>query len=89
MPPLPRLAPGRCRWLEFSFLALLSAAQMNAPAAPPPKRIRAALQLAFREAGLELDPQRVLVSERTVGNEVGYRLRATVEWVHNDVFPKN
>jgi hypothetical protein len=46
------------------------------------KRLREALALAFREAGLNVDARRVVVSEPTVSNEIGYRLKATVEWVH-------
>lgn len=46
------------------------------------KRIRRALGSAFREAGLHLDPKRVLVSKATVGNEIHYQLRATIQWVH-------
>lgn len=46
------------------------------------KRIRRALQGAFTESGLNLDPFKVLVSEATEGNEVRYRLRASVEWIH-------
>jgi len=46
------------------------------------KRLRRLLQVAFREAGLKLDPFAVLVSKPTEGNEVHYRLRATVEWIH-------
>lgn len=46
------------------------------------KRLRRALQIAFDEAGLKLDPYSVLISEPTEGNEVRYRLRATVEWIH-------
>jgi len=46
------------------------------------KRLRRALQVAFDEAGLRLDPFAVLVSEPTEGNEVRYRLKATVEWIH-------
>ena len=46
------------------------------------KRLRLALGLAFRQAGLNLDPLRVVVSEPTVMNEVGYRLKASVEWFH-------
>ncbi len=46
------------------------------------KRIRRALALSFREAGLHLDPNRVLVSKTTMGNEIHYQLRARIEWVH-------
>jgi hypothetical protein len=48
------------------------------------KRIRRALEEAFREAGLKLDPFDVLVSEPTESNDVRYRLKATVEWIHID-----
>jgi hypothetical protein len=40
------------------------------------ERIREAMALAFREAGVTLDPFLVLISEP------GYRLKATVEWIH-------
>jgi hypothetical protein len=46
------------------------------------KRLRQALELAFEEAALDLDPRHVIVSERTVTNEVGYRLKATCGWLH-------
>lgn len=45
-------------------------------------RIRAALGLAFRNAGLEVSPDTVLLSEETALNEAGYRLRGTFEWLH-------
>ena len=45
-------------------------------------RIRAALGLALRDAGLEINPDAVLVSEETALNEIGYRLRGTFEWMH-------
>jgi hypothetical protein len=46
------------------------------------KRIRQALALAFDEAGLQMNPNRVLVSKATMGNEIHYQLRARIEWVH-------
>lgn len=46
------------------------------------KRLRLALELASRQAGLNLDPRQVIASELTVMNQVGYRLKATVEWSH-------
>lgn len=49
------------------------------------KRLRRAFALAFREAGLRIDPQSVLIAEHTVSNQVGYRLRATVDLVHIDL----
>jgi hypothetical protein len=48
------------------------------------KRIRRALEQTFREAGLYLDPRAVLVSQATVTNQVGYKLRATFDWAHID-----
>jgi 8-oxo-dGTP pyrophosphatase MutT (NUDIX family) len=45
-------------------------------------RIRAALRLAFEEAGIDLKPEEILLSQRTVGNEVGYRLRAKISLMH-------
>ncbi len=45
-------------------------------------RIREAMQLAFNEAGVDLKATDVLISERTVSNEVRYRLRARVRVVH-------
>ena len=46
------------------------------------KRIRLALAAAFAEAGIQYDPQLVLVAEPTSGSEVIYRLLASVEWIH-------
>ena len=45
-------------------------------------RVRAALQSVFREAGLNIRPDRVLTAEYIAGNEVRYRLQALVEWQH-------
>ena len=47
-------------------------------------RMRNAFGRAFRKAALNLDPYQVLVSEPTSSNQVCYRLRATVEWIHID-----
>jgi len=49
------------------------------------KRLRRALAYAFREAGLLIAPDKVLVVEQTVTNEVAYRLRATFLWTHIDL----
>jgi len=49
------------------------------------RRLRQAFRLAFEEAGLRIDPASVLVAEETVGNEIGYRLKAKCEWVHVDL----
>ena len=48
-------------------------------------RLQEALHMAFREASLRVDPSTVLIELRTVGNEVGYRLKAHCEWVHLDL----
>jgi hypothetical protein len=45
-------------------------------------RLRAALRSAFRKAGLNIDPSRVVISTETEMNEVRYRLKAAVEWRH-------
>jgi hypothetical protein len=45
------------------------------------KRIRRALAMTFEEAGLHLDPKAILVSY-PVSNEVRYKLKAHIEWVH-------
>jgi hypothetical protein len=45
-------------------------------------RLRAGLRSAFREAGLSIDPGRILVSEKTTVNEMRYRLKASVIWEH-------
>jgi hypothetical protein len=47
------------------------------------QRIRKVLARGFRKAGVHLDPAEVLISERTVGNEVTYRLKGSVEWLHS------
>jgi hypothetical protein len=51
------------------------------------KRIRRALSSALREVGLDVNPTQILVSHRTEGNEVLYKLRAAVEWLHEDDLP--
>jgi hypothetical protein len=48
------------------------------------KRLRKALQAAFDEAGLKFDAFEVLVSESTETNEVRYRLKASIGWIHLD-----
>jgi hypothetical protein len=47
-------------------------------------RIRYALDAALRSANLAIDVKSILVSEPTMMNEVGYRLKATFEWIHID-----
>ena len=46
------------------------------------KRLRRALTLAFYKAGLRIDPWKVVLSQPTVTNQVGYRLQGRVEWIH-------
>jgi fructose-1,6-bisphosphatase len=48
------------------------------------ERLREAIEKVFREAGLSMDPHTVLLSEETVMNEVGYRIKASFEWMHID-----
>jgi hypothetical protein len=48
------------------------------------ERLRTALGNAFICGGLSTNPRDVLVSEATVMNEKGYRLKASVEWMHID-----
>lgn len=48
-------------------------------------RLRAALQTTFRNAGLQLDANRVLASEQTESNEVLYRLKISVDWEHHEL----
>jgi hypothetical protein len=50
------------------------------------KRIREALALSFREAGMDYaDPYKVLVSETTTSNSVLYALKCSIEWVHESL----
>jgi hypothetical protein len=48
------------------------------------KRARKSLDITFREAKIQLDSRRVLVSRNTVGKEKLYQLRARIEWLHLD-----
>jgi len=48
------------------------------------KRLRRVLAATFDKAGLRIDPEEVLLSQPTGLNQVGYRLRAQIEWVHID-----
>lgn len=48
-------------------------------------RLRAALRWGFQKAGLNLDPDRVLISEQTTINEVRYCLKASVSWEHTEL----
>lgn len=49
------------------------------------ERLGQALDCAFREAGLTIDPGTVLVRTDTAGNEVCFRLKATCTWIHIDL----
>jgi hypothetical protein len=48
------------------------------------RRIHHALSLAFQEAGMSIDPCKVLIVQNTAGNEVLYRLKGTCSWTHID-----
>lgn len=52
-------------------------------------RLRAALLLVFQEAGMGIDPGTVLIAQETVGNEVGYQLKASCSWTHVDLNSRN
>ncbi len=47
-------------------------------------RLRLSLQTAFCEAGFLINARVVLLSQETFMNEVGYRLKASIEWTHID-----
>jgi hypothetical protein len=49
------------------------------------RRLHQALGMVFQEAGLGIDPWSVLIVQDTVGNEVGYKLKATCSWTHIDL----
>jgi hypothetical protein len=53
------------------------------------KRLRITLDLACEVAGLVLDSRQVIISEATVMNEVGYRLKANIQWFYLDGFLRN
>jgi hypothetical protein len=46
------------------------------------KRLHYSFVLAFQEAGVSIDPRKVLIVQETVGNESGYQLKATCSWAH-------
>jgi len=46
------------------------------------RRIRQALGVALRQAGLEIESDAVLASDGTALNEVGYRFHGTFEWLN-------
>jgi hypothetical protein len=49
------------------------------------ERFRSVLEKVFLEAGLLIDAHAVVVAEETVMNGVGYRLRASFDWIHIDI----
>jgi hypothetical protein len=49
------------------------------------RRLHKALGMVFQEAGFGIDPRSVLIVQDTVGNEVGYKLKATCSWTHIDL----
>jgi hypothetical protein len=49
------------------------------------QRIRRALSFAFKEAGMGIDPCKVLIAEDTAGNETLYRLKSICSWTHIDL----
>jgi hypothetical protein len=49
------------------------------------KRLHRALSLAFQSAKMHIDPCNVLITQKTVGNEVGYQLDASCDWIHIDL----
>jgi hypothetical protein len=49
------------------------------------ERLGIALKCAFHWANLELATHAALITEETVMNEVGYRLKGVVEWFHIDL----
>jgi len=48
------------------------------------ERLRLAMSHVFQQANLELAAGVVLISQETVMNEIGYKLKATVELIHID-----
>lgn len=49
------------------------------------QRIHRALSFAFREAGIGIDPRKVLIALDTAGNETLYRLKSICSWNHIDL----
>jgi hypothetical protein len=47
-------------------------------------RLRSALTDAFQNAGLLIDASAVILTQKTVMNEVGYRTNANFTWIHLD-----
>jgi hypothetical protein len=53
------------------------------------RRLLRAFALAFQDAGMRIAPGDVLISQKTVGNEVGYQLKASCDWLHVDLTSRN
>jgi hypothetical protein len=53
------------------------------------RRLHRAFSLAFQDAGVRIDPGKVLISQKTVGNEVGYQMKASCDWTHVDLTSRN
>lgn len=53
------------------------------------RRLHHALALVFQEAGLTIDPSKVLIVQETVGNEVRFLLKATFSYTHIDLNSRN
>lgn len=49
------------------------------------RRLHRALSIVFQEAGMTIDPSKVLIVQKTVGNEVRYALKATFSYTHIDL----
>jgi hypothetical protein len=49
------------------------------------RRLRCAFALTFHKAGLRVDSRDVVVAERTVSNQVLYKLQAETRWTHVDL----
>jgi hypothetical protein len=49
------------------------------------QRIHRALSFAFQEAGIGIDPRKVLIAQNTAGNETLYRLKSICSWTHIDL----
>jgi hypothetical protein len=49
------------------------------------RRLLQAVGWAFQEAGIAMDPRKVLIAQDTAGNEVVYKLKATCTWTHIDL----
>lgn len=52
-------------------------------------RLHRAFSVVFRDAAIGIDPGNVLIRQKTAGNEVGYQLQASWDWVHVDLTSRN